>query len=119
MRMKTIFSIVESNLSRAWANTFLALMEASGGQLHPSLVSIADFGDRDDLEEEGIRELLDDELRRHGESLSASVSGTIFPLSMWNPELPNNADALTRDMRKLGRVSRSARQTAMECTFDG
>ncbi len=92
--MKTIFSIVESNLSRAWANTFLALMEASGGQLHPSLVSIADFGDRDDLEEEGIRELLDDELRRHGESLSASVSGTIFPLSMWNPALPNNADAL-------------------------
>jgi len=94
MRLKTIFSIVESNLSRAWANAFLALMGASGGQLHPSLVCIDNFGDRDDLEDKRIRELLDGELRTRGESLSASVSGTIFPLSMWNPALRNNADAL-------------------------
>src|SRR5260221_6411038 len=100
MRVKTIFSIVESNLSRAWANTFLALMGTGGGQLHPSLVSIDNFGDGDDLEDERIRQLLDDELRDRGDSLSAGGSGTTFPLSMWNPSLPNNAEAIFARYKK-------------------
>jgi hypothetical protein len=73
---------------------FLAALDSSGGQLHPCIVSIQEFGDGKQIEDLEVREALDAELLRLGETLCGSVSGTIFPLSMWNPTASNSADAL-------------------------
>jgi hypothetical protein len=92
--MKTGQPIVDTNLSWAWAKAFLQVMDASGGQLHPCLVTVENFGDGKDLEDITVRKLLDTELKRRSETSCASVSGTIFPISMWNPSLRNDAHSL-------------------------
>jgi hypothetical protein len=86
--------IADSSLSWAWARVFLAAMDARGGELHPCMVSISGFGNGATLEDVQVRQLLDDELGRKGDTLCASVSATIFPISMWNPKRPDASDKL-------------------------
>lgn len=91
--MITPISVAEQSVSVAWAKVFLALMRTSGGQSHPALIIIRPTSDAP-LEHLAIRERLDMELRRCGEVTSETVSGTIFPYSMWNPALPRDAEEL-------------------------
>jgi hypothetical protein len=96
----TVLSIVESNLSVAWAKAFLTLMNTGGGQVHPAMITIQGIDSGKPLEDQRIRDRLDRELKIRGESLSGTISGTIFPSSMWNPALPNNADVLFQRYKK-------------------
>jgi len=96
----TVLSIVESNLSVAWAKAFLTLMSTGGGQAHPAIISIQGLDSGKPVEDLRIRDRLDGELKRRGESLCGTISGTIFPASMWNPALPNDADVLFSRYKK-------------------
>lgn len=91
--MITSLCVQDSNLSYAWAKTFLSLMERGGSVRHPAIVTIGPL-EGAEVEHQGIRKLLDDELTRCGESSCRTVANTIFPRSMWNDALANNADAL-------------------------
>jgi len=91
--MEPLF-ITETNLSYAWAKIFLALMGTSGGIRHPAIISIERTGDDVDLENQYIRELVDQELKRHSQNCCATIASTIFPASMWNPSLQNDAEVL-------------------------
>ncbi len=75
----TALSIVESNISAAWAKAFLMLMSTGGGQAHPAIISIQDFNSGKPIEDRRIRNRLDGELKCRGESLCGTISGTIFP----------------------------------------
>src|SRR5438552_14764753 len=83
--------VIESpNLSIAWAQLFLKLMEKGTKELSPVGITITEF-DRTGLpmEQDGIRELLDTYLykltRRKNRPLNCrDVASTIFPISMWN-----------------------------------
>lgn len=92
--MITMLPIAESNISTAWAKAFLALMEAGGGERHPAIITIHSIDDASEIEDQRIRSRLDQELKKHQKNLCCTVAGTIFPSSMWNPNLPNDAQSL-------------------------
>lgn len=92
--MTVALAINESNISIAWAKAFLALMDAPNGQAHPAIVTIHNLDDGLPIEDDNIRSLLDKELMRHKKSVCRTVANTIFPLSYWNPQSPNDAQVL-------------------------
>ncbi len=92
--MMTALSITETNLSVAWAKAFLALMAPGKSQRHPAVITLDHLEDVADIEDEAIRTRLDKELKKQKSNLCSTVAGTLFPNSMWNSALKNNADAL-------------------------
>lgn len=84
----TIEPELEGNLSRAWARAFLGISACTGREATGLSVYInAPNGELH--EEETIRDLLEKSLQqmpRH--TLIDTVASTIFPWSMWNPDLP-------------------------------
>lgn len=97
-----------SNLSIAWALAFLAAMESGTSELAPLVISVSDFTDSGVANEhEPIRNRLDQELEKSGKYSCHSVANTIFPESMWNPSLENNASELfERYDRNWSRIKR-------------
>lgn len=87
--MITSLVVTEKNLSRAWAKAFLETMEKGGSTRHPSVVTV-NLIDGEDFESKEIRSLLDNELKKHGKNSCLTVANTIFPVSMWNPNIPND-----------------------------
>ena len=82
-----VVPIVERNLSFAWAKGFLQLMHEPNGRLSPFIISIQNLDGADFQQDEGIRRALDDELMSQDCSTCHTVANTIFPWSMWNPEM--------------------------------
>jgi hypothetical protein len=89
-----VLTITESNISIAWAKGFLELMNSNGGIAHPAVIIINGLSEDKQLEDWTIRTRLDKELKRLQKTRCASVSGTIFPSSMWNPASEHGADLL-------------------------
>ncbi len=88
-------SYAGSNLSEVWARVFLDVLRSPNGIRHPSMVSIQ-CEDELPLERPDIRKRLDEELARCGLKSCETVSGTIFPRSMWNPYAVDDAALLFR-----------------------
>lgn len=83
-----------SNLSEVWAKTFLQLMASPSGQRHPALITVNGLDQSDQIEDAAIRDRVDRALKSFNLSSCRTVAGTIFPRSMWNPDLDNDARAL-------------------------
>lgn len=97
---KPLIQSPSSNLSVAWAKTFLDLMTRPGGVCHPSVVIISGLEAGVDIEDLSIRSRLDLELKLFNQKSCATVAGTIFPSSMWNPKFPNDMDVLFERYQK-------------------
>lgn len=83
--MSSLVPIENSNLSLAWAEAFLALMQPGCTEIAPLAVTVTGI-DGDNIDEhEGIRKLLDKALAAHNGSCN-TVANTIFPQSLWNPK---------------------------------
>ena len=83
------------NLSIAWADTFLKLMDHGRNELTPVVLTASDL-DVHGLPSErpSIRERLDEELSEQGLQLCHTVANTIFPESLWVPLEQGNAQRL-------------------------
>src|SRR5260221_3764943 len=92
--------VVETNFSIAWAKTFLSLMEPSGHTRHPAVITVNGLENDELRESPEIRARIDEELLRHKKSSCATVAGTIFPFSMWNPNTVDDADVLYRPYQR-------------------
>jgi thymidylate synthase len=86
--------ITESNLSVAWAKAFIELMKPGKDIRHPAIVTIQGFDITGEIEDIKIKNRLNFELKKHKKNTCETVAGTIFPSSMWNPILPNDAEVL-------------------------
>jgi hypothetical protein len=86
---------MSKNLSVAWAEVFLKLMEPGVNKLLSVLVMVTDLDD-DGIPNENlaIRRRLDQELAAHGRQSCHTVANTIFPESLWNPAAEDNAKTL-------------------------
>ncbi|ABE30414.1 hypothetical protein DR64_258 [Paraburkholderia xenovorans LB400] len=85
-----------SSISEAWADVFLSTMEKGGATRHPVVVTIDGLEHNREIEVPSIRTRLDTELVAFSENKCNTVANTIFPMSMWNPHLDDDADALFR-----------------------
>lgn len=84
----------KGNLSEIWAELFLKLMSRGVNELSPVLIQVNKFDDGVAVEDEYIRGAIDGHLRQLGKASCREVSNTIFPSSMWNKGIENNAEQL-------------------------
>ena len=76
------------NLSVAWTEVFLKLMDRGVEKLAPVIVTVTEFDDKTiPREHTAIAKRLDQELRIHNCYSCQTVANTIFPESLWNPSL--------------------------------
>src|SRR4051812_49112830 len=100
MRRRTTTVAIEpffassGNLSEAWAEVTLRLLEPGVSDLSSVVVSVSEFDDNGPVEMPTIRRRLDAELRAHGKRSIETVANTIFPESLWQPDIPDNDPAL-------------------------
>jgi len=90
-RMPDIFVPVSRNLSIAWAELFLKLMQSGIEEISPAVIIVDDFDDAGRAREDSsVRELLDECLLsvcgRQRIHTCQDVADTIFPESLWNPQ---------------------------------
>ena len=79
--------IEEANISEIWAQAFLALAREGVSELSPLVAKIRI---QEPIERPEIREALDSALGRAQLKNCHTVANTLFPSSMWNPELPRS-----------------------------
>ncbi len=89
---KVAFTTTHENLSMAWAETLLAMMEPRMEELTPAVITIRDFEEGNAVEDSFIRNRLDDELRKVGKRSCSEVSHTIFPESLWNKSINDDGE---------------------------
>lgn len=112
--------ITEPNLSVAWIRAMDAALDGGAHELAPLVLTVTGFEDDGSPEEvPGVRTLIDQELarvfeaeeekkKRKGTAVTGkpakpltchTVANTIFPASLWNPELPR--EKLYERFRKI------------------
>jgi hypothetical protein len=101
MMNKELFVPQSSNLSLAWAETFLHLMETGISELTPKIITVTDFDNQEAIENTELRQYLDSQLTASKHHTIEEVAGTIFPSSLWNPAHPNNAQLLYERYDKI------------------
>jgi hypothetical protein len=75
--------INETNLSLAWGRAFLHIIDNSGKEISPLVVSLTGFRDGIPKEEQSIRDALDCCLVADKKQQIHTVANTIFPISLW------------------------------------
>lgn len=81
--------IEDDNLSFAWIRAMrLVTANRGGSEVAPLIVSVTGFDDGIVRENGAIRKALDGTLLALGKQQCATVAGTIFPKSLWNPRQP-------------------------------
>lgn len=97
-----VFIPASENLSLAWAEVFAALMGRGTAELGPVVVMISDFDDAGNPNEiKQIRERVDKELDRLTGRSVDDVATTIFPASLWNPNLNDGGKSLFARFEKI------------------
>ncbi len=76
--MSSPFVIEETNLSRAWALAVQRIIDSSGSEITPLVLTLTGFD-----EDENAREILDQSLLKSGKGSVQTVSETIFPDSLY------------------------------------
>jgi hypothetical protein len=105
------FTAASPNLSRAWAEVLLRLLDPGIEGLSPAVVIVSEFADGGvPAEIAAIRQLLDTELTTRRKPSVHTVSNTIFPESLWRPGEPDDAAELyARYARVWPRIGRDRR----------
>jgi len=75
--------IEETNLSRAWGRALVHIIDHSGTEVVPLLVSLTNFPDGEPEEDSNIRRELDSCLRTKGSQSVHTVANTLFPRSLY------------------------------------
>ncbi len=82
----------ESILSSAWAKAFLHVIDHSGKEISPLILSVTGFDDNGiPAEDTTVRQALDDALKKKGEQDVETVAYTIFPQRLWKMARGNRA----------------------------
>ena len=82
---KTPQLIIESNLSKAWVMAVAQILDNSGSEISPLLISITGFSeDGKPVENIKVRQALDSLLKEKGFRNIENVAHTIFPQQIWN-----------------------------------
>jgi len=81
--------IEETNLSHAWSRAFLHVIENSGKEISPLLITLTGFNNGIPNEDQAIRYALDNCLKINNEQSVNTVANTIFPASYWRSKNRN------------------------------
>lgn len=104
--------IEDDNLSRAWGRAVRSMIVRGGvAEIAPLCVSITGFDEGIVREDAGIRDALDAGLSAANKQDCHTVANTIFPQSMWNPNVPRSAlfDRYARSLPRMVKASKKNR----------
>ena len=102
MSINTVYTPKSRNLSQAWGEVFLALMQRGVEELGPVVVSISDVEeDGTPREDSAIRKRVDAELGKLTGRTIDDVADTIFPISLWNKRLEDSGEHTFQRYRKI------------------
>lgn len=79
--------IQDTNLSRAWVRSFLEVMQPGVEEIAPLVVTVTGIVDNQPAVSTFTKQILDDELVKKGYYSCDTVARTIFPNSLWNPDM--------------------------------
>ncbi len=96
--------IDKENLSHAWAEAFLHIIDNPGKEISPLVVSITGFNDGIPNEDIDIRQSLDKCLADNGEQKIHTVANTIFPDSLWRRSKYQRNELFERYLKFLPRA---------------
>jgi hypothetical protein len=82
----------EPNLSHAWGRALLHIIDNSGKEISPLVVSVTGFSRGEPLEDADIRSALDNCLVSNRKQKVHTVANTIFPQSVWRASKYNRRD---------------------------
>lgn len=89
--MSSLYTARNSNLSLAWAEVFLKLLDRGVNKLSPVVVTVGEFDAASlPVEHDAVREALDTII----EQSCRTVASTIFPNSLWLPAAQDDAQLL-------------------------
>ena len=113
------FVASSNNISRAWAEVFLSLMRRGETELGPVVIGISEFdSDSFPVEDKDIRRSMDVALDRLKGRNVHDVATTIFPISLWNDQVPEHDKLLyDRFNRIWPRLKKRTRQNARGSYF--
>ena len=106
--MSSPFVIEETNLSRAWAIAVQRIIDSSGSEITPLLLTLTDF-----QEDEKARKILDQSLLKSGKGTVQTVSETIFPDSLYKLAKGNRQglyDLYNNNLARLKKIDSSNRK---------
>lgn len=84
--------INDDNLSRAWSRLLLHVIDHSGKEVSPLVLSVTDFDeDSSVFEDDALRQVLDQLLKTKGKPRIEDVAFTIFPQRLWRMSRDNRA----------------------------
>ena len=83
-----------TNISTAWAQAFLRIMEPGVTEISPLVVTVTDIKDGVPVEVPAVRKTLDAQLQGLGFQTCHTVANTLFPESLWNPTIQDDAKRL-------------------------
>jgi len=116
MMNKGPLSIIDTNLSHAWARAFLEVVQPGASEINLLTVVVKDFVDQPP-EVLSIRDKLDAAICKHGNMTCHTVASTIFPLSLWNPKLERQ-QLYNRYLRILPDLKRANQQNRHGLYFE-
>lgn len=77
--------IASNNISLAWSQAFLELMDRGVEEITPLVVDVTGLSNSTPIEMDSVRQVLDRHLSCHSKQSCRTVANTIFPQSLWNP----------------------------------
>lgn len=99
--MTSPYVIEDTNLSNAWIKAVNKIMENSGNELTPLLITLTDFEESLD-----VRKVLDSNLKKSGFGSVQTVSETIFPNSLYQLSGYNRFKLYEYYLKNLPRVKK-------------
>lgn len=101
--------IDKKNLSHAWGDAFLRIINNPGKEISPLVVSLTDFSEGIPNEDKSIRDALDHCLVTNGKQKVHTVANTIFPDSHWRMAKYNRQELFKIYLNALPRIKALAK----------
>lgn len=96
--MSKLYVAKNESLSLAWAEVFFCLMEPGINEIAPAVITISEFDDNSlPVQVPGIQSAIDKVNRQS----CRTVASTIFPNSLWKPDMENDAQRLFSRYEKI------------------
>ena len=112
--MSKLYVAKSSSLSLAWAEVFFKLMEPGAGELAPAVITISDFDDHSlPIEVPGVQQAID----AVNNQSCRTVASTIFPNSLWIPDVKDDAKRLYSRYEKVWPVVAKCRANSKGVYF--
>jgi hypothetical protein len=104
--MINMLVVEEINLSRAWGKALIHIVDHSGHEITPLVISINKINASSPLEDLPVREVLDNALGIAGIAGVQTVANTIFPESLWRIARGDRQKLFTLYKNNLGRYKK-------------